>query len=1399
MVVTKLSDPKPEIDNLYLDMNGIVHVCCRSEGDAQPLENMSEEYMIRSIYAYLEHIFSSIMPKKRFFMAIDGVAPRAKLNQQRQRRFRKVITQDGSGSAIPSGFDSNCITPGTSFMLTLSKCIDYFIKYKISTHAAWRSCEIIYSSHRDPGEGEHKILSYIRSLSYDQEFCSESHCLYGLDADLIMLSLSTHIPNFVLLREIVQFGNHWKKEQDAEKMKKKSISLDKSLETPSEFVIFHVKALREYIGMEMQAEVLERIIDDFIFLCFFLGNDFLPGLPGMSISEGAIAAMLAIYKKCCLAANKYMIRDETPDWGVIMEFLSALAKEQWNFISKKINSFKPKSEIERGKLSQSKSLDQYRQIYYETKLMFTDSSQVRSLSRAYIEGLMWVFEYYYKSCPDWGWYFPFHYSPLVSDLIFPVESVPRPSFSKGRPFTPYEQLLAVLPRESYQCVPKSVQSLMIDENSPLRQEGFYPNLGDIPIDYEGCRNEWEGVMLLPFMDEKFLQECYQGILPSLSEEENQNNQPEPTVVYKFDASLKPVSTGPSPFPSFPTVENCFVKEVSVSYNDRPICRNRPPESFPFGIGSFQSIKQGIATSFTTKETKVFGQASRNPSMIVDLSRRCIDSSELNQRIGSIVSIGYPFLKRAILLGVAAEDSVCSGKFNQDLKLEKLEYVSLGENEKMTFKEKVKNINDRLLAACGLKLAPKCALLRVKHVLGVRPSNNGELILQYDDNETVYPPGLMVDTLECIETVRKDLADPLSYAPIHQEVILLPGKGSNNGQIHGLCGRIEAIHQKSGLSKMLSVSVVQSSFTNDKSFYHALSERVQMHSLLEQWKSSMEVCHLVKMPHRVLMNICDSVLCANEGKTIQLGLQLIDRQFKLSRAGWAKLVNQSQSVKNVTDNTFSDAFAVNSLPEDASRKGFGPTWYFSKEAVQLIRQYMKRFSAVIEALPTDVRYPQQVDIEMLQDTKGKDRVDREISEMVVFLNARTQDGSCSKAVEMLPAEEDMLPHDTLVEVEKLLLEFPVKNANQLEGKVVENIPLTSVVFPCVVGSCHTGILPSVKCENPKRILQRVVYFGSTGAVPFGARGCIVRVLPDGKHVEVLLDHAYLECTRLKGRLQTHRGAILSRSLLIVTSSFEDFSRSSSKVNAGKTVERKVLPNVDKKISKPEQMELNICASLKKQLALQEVFQYDEVVVPTPSNSQEVDQLHTTETPSRKSREKVNLPKTDKKASKAKHAEVNICATIKKQLSIQGFFQHDEVVVPKPSSSQEVDSVHTTEKPSQKSKEKRSLSNVDKKVHKSKPKEINICASVPEQLSLQGATSSEETAMAKKLNSQKAEATHSTEMSPRVSRQKIQSASVGSPSKKCIFGESCIIVDESHVQLYHPVEHRSAIKVSSHAAA
>lgn len=213
-------------------------------------------------------------------------------------------------------------------MQKLTLQLKYFIAKKISEDVDWQGTEIVLSGHEVPGEGEHKIMEYIRLKKAQPDYDpNRRHCLYGLDADLIMLGLLSHDPHFCLLREEVTFG-------------RQSKAKSKELEHQN-FYLMHLCIVREYLELEFQELKeegtlsfpfdLERVIDDFILMAFFVGNDFLPNLPNLHINEGALALMFKVYKTVLPKGGGYINEGGVINMSRLAILLEELSHVEYRF------------------------------------------------------------------------------------------------------------------------------------------------------------------------------------------------------------------------------------------------------------------------------------------------------------------------------------------------------------------------------------------------------------------------------------------------------------------------------------------------------------------------------------------------------------------------------------------------------------------------------------------------------------------------------------------------------------------------------------------------------------------------------------------------------------------------------------------------------------------------------------------------------------------------------------------------------------------------------------------------------------------------------------------------------------------------------------------------------------
>ena len=369
----------PEIDNLYLDINGIIHnVCHNYKCDASQINETTKQIYFEVCEA-IKKIVHLIKPKQLLMISADGVAPRAKMNQQRIRRFRKDLemnkvleeeNQNKNKEKEEIIFDTNAISAGTKFMFNLTIYMKEYILKEKKNNNEWSSIEIILTGSDVPGEGEHKILEFFRNNKMSEKYNPYiRHCIYGLDADLIMLSLISHEANIVILREDTY---KIRKKEKLEKQGIEIINVNKNKtfknneitnETPYEFLLISV--LREYLELEfnyLKNKIkfkynFEKIIDDFIFLCFFIGNDFLPNLFSFNIESGALGHLYEFYKACLPELDGYLTDKGKINIFRIKKFFNYLSKQEMHSIDMLLRNHKKKNNRNREKrANESKEL-----------------------------------------------------------------------------------------------------------------------------------------------------------------------------------------------------------------------------------------------------------------------------------------------------------------------------------------------------------------------------------------------------------------------------------------------------------------------------------------------------------------------------------------------------------------------------------------------------------------------------------------------------------------------------------------------------------------------------------------------------------------------------------------------------------------------------------------------------------------------------------------------------------------------------------------------------------------------------------------------------------------------------------------------------------------------------------
>jgi len=527
------------IDYLLIDANCLIHPTCfkvLAENPNFKNQNSLENKMIMASIEYIEKIIGVVDPKVGVYLAIDGVAPAAKIKQQRSRRFKSVHDREmwdnikkKHNKPVDKFWNNSAITPGTEFMEKLHYKILEWAKNRKSSS----DIKIIYSSCKTPSEGEHKLLQFIRNNINNNEHYK--YVMYGLDADLIFLCLATNANNMFLLREANQM--------DKSKRGFNYVSID----IMRDLIVNTIEDISKKEMMEEESIVDKRLIDlkykdniinDFIFMCYLLGNDFLPHIPALNIYTDGLDILLDKYTELLSMNNykKFIIKRTSKkvsiDTKLFVELISFLGSEESEILKNehvtkrkfyKCSSTDPydvevhridnlQFKVDDPVMLGSDESEKWKKRYYN-HYFHTGDDEIEEFSSKlvseYMKGLVWVTKYYFDKCPSWTWYYPYDYPPFLEDMSTFLDNnknfdLNKIKFDYGSPLKPFNQLLLVLPPQSSYLIPKELNKIVHNSNSSLAY--MYPT--HIHQDFIGKVRHWMAIPQLPAIDLDLVRKTY---------------------------------------------------------------------------------------------------------------------------------------------------------------------------------------------------------------------------------------------------------------------------------------------------------------------------------------------------------------------------------------------------------------------------------------------------------------------------------------------------------------------------------------------------------------------------------------------------------------------------------------------------------------------------------------------------------------------------------------------------------------------------------------------------------------------------------------------------------------------------------------------------------------------------
>jgi len=491
-----------KIQHLLMDCNSIIYDAFRELEEKykkEPFEvSTIEQRLIENTISKIQEYIVNVSPEKTAFITFDGVAPFAKMDQQRIRRYK---TQASISST--SIWNTTAITPGTKFMDKLSNAV--YKEFKYTKPDSLKHINVLVSCADEIGEGEHKLFEFIRNTD-----CSlDTVAVYGLDADLIMLSIlhQQFCNKIYVFRESPTFKTVLSHEYDQR-----------------ELLFMDILGLSNSIFQEMgnydPADKNIRVTD-YIFMCFLLGNDFLPHFPALNIRVHGMQILIDTYNQ-----NIGRFRDRSLinritrkiNWKYVIIFLTELSKNEHRFLLKeyemrdRFSHKKWPSKTDEDKETLLLNLPIiYRQDekyicptengwehrYY--KRLFDmpnpDDTQIKEICKEYEEMLEWVYNYYIGEEIDWREKYKRDYAPLLKDLVkhMSIKGRERIVSKEKGVYSEIEQLTYVLPLCQLDLLPSEIKEKILREYKHL-----YPK--EYSFKYAFCRYFWEAHPVLPEME-----------------------------------------------------------------------------------------------------------------------------------------------------------------------------------------------------------------------------------------------------------------------------------------------------------------------------------------------------------------------------------------------------------------------------------------------------------------------------------------------------------------------------------------------------------------------------------------------------------------------------------------------------------------------------------------------------------------------------------------------------------------------------------------------------------------------------------------------------------------------------------------------------------------------------------
>ncbi|RUS21744.1 hypothetical protein BC938DRAFT_475360, partial [Jimgerdemannia flammicorona] len=745
------------------------------------------------------------------------------------------------------------------------------------------------------------------------------------------------------------------------------------------------------------------------------------------------------------------------------------ATEAWERVMKKWENAEIVADViteeereERERKRVEEGMRAWKKDYYWSKMKIdhNDPMQLEPLVEVYVTGLQWVLHYYYSGVASWGWFYPYHYAPKISDLV-DLQRFHPITFDLGEPFKPFEQLMGVLPTLSKKLIPPAYRELMTDPTSPILD--FYPT--DFELDMNGKKQDWEAIVKIPFIDQARLLDAMRTKEHRLTEEERERTRFGESLKFTYDKAVEEEEEEriyKSPIPEvFPDVYHCKAKmelfhlptlEGGKLRLNKGLCEGvRLGVRAMAGFPSLQTIPH--TATLESCGVNVFQSDSKNESIVLTLQNLYDDQKPEDiayELLGQRVFVGYPFLQEAMVRALSDE------LFRYELEPKRQQIVKRPHDPQNL--DWWRKRADRIEITYGKKAA-----LHIGHVecvvhacmlKGLKRLENGALKKEYANEEVESAVQTIVKNVE-FEDSRFEEHPPLPIAtefPLQTRVFFLStfSYGSPSQVVEHL-------------DKTVAIKLIVSEDVTEPKFGRELADEALQST---RYMPSFSVAKRLQIAAFTLSKLTASLHVASrkDDQHINLGLNL---KFEAKRQ---KVLGYSRKTKD-------------------------GVWEYSEKAVALLQEYKTKFPEFFAGLEKKMR----ADFYHAEDFYPAEQANAKMQEIKAWLKT-----TGVHDLERTALDADQLPKDYVARIESAAGDFN-------DGIIYRTIILRNTPRQALLKPAHAP----TRLQNQKfQLGDRVIFVQDSGGMPTGAKGTVVGI--EEQTIDVVLDSTFMGGTTLGGR-------------------------------------------------------------------------------------------------------------------------------------------------------------------------------------------------------------------------------------------------------------------------------------------